>query len=510
MEEKSEKSLILTVENMVKTFGPVKALGGVSFELKRGQIAGLIGENGSGKSTVTSIVAGMQRADSGEMFLHGADGWKNPWSPATMAEAQKRGVAMILQEANTIPGCTVAENLFAGCLEEFARLGIINMKKMTVAAENILNNFGETGIKAADMLDRYGFEDRKLIEIIRAASEDPEILIIDETTTALSLEGRDMLYSLMKKLIARNKAVIFISHDIEEIIEHCTNVVVLRDGAITGLLDREALNRDDAQKTIRTLMVGRDIGDAYYREDYDASHGEEVELEIQNADFGMLRNFSLTLHRGEIVGIGGLSGCGMHEAGRAAFGLEKIIKGKISRHGKEIVSPQIAIKNGIGYISKNRDTEALILQGPIGDNIELPNIPDISRRGFINPKKSRALVQGEIDRLSIKCTGQRQWVNTLSGGNKQKVSFGKWTAKNCDVFIMDCPTRGVDVGVKQAMYAFIDQMKKDGKAILMVSEELPELIGMADRLLVMKDFAVTKEFTRSKDLKETDVIEYMI
>jgi ribose transport system ATP-binding protein len=507
---------VVSVKNIVKTFGPVRALSGVSLDVKAGEIAGLIGENGSGKSTVTSIIAGMQGFDSGEMSLLGPDGRMQNWKPASMVEAarpngtNRGGVGMILQEANTIPGCTVAENIFAGRLDEFSRAGVLNEKKMNAAAAELLEKFNVKNVKADALIDRYGFEERKLVEIVRALAAEPELFIVDETSTALSLDGRALLYKFMDKLRDEGKAVIFISHDIDEVIARCTNLIVLRDGQITGHFSREQLDEPDVAKQIRFYMVGRDIGEAYYREDYDSSCGKETELEIKDAFFGALKNFNLTLHRGEIVGIGGLSGCGMHEAGRAAFGLEKLRGGSVTRNGKKITSPQKAIKEGIGYISKNRDTEALILMGSIAENIELPSLPFMTNAGFISPQKEKNMVNGEIKRFAIKCTGGRQWVGTLSGGNKQKVSFAKWTAKGCDVFIMDCPTRGVDVGVKQSMYAFIAEMKKQGKAVIIISEELPELIGMSDRIIIMKDFKITREFKRSPALKETDVIEYMI
>lgn len=499
------KEPIIKIRHMVKNFGPTRALRDVDVDFYGGEIRGLVGENGSGKSTITSILAGMQKATSGEMFYK-----EQPWNPGSMVEAQKKGISMVLQEANTIPGCTVAENIFAGRFDEFSKFGILNMKKLNAAAQEMLDHFGITHIKAADPIDKYGFEDRKLVEIVRCVSDETEVFVVDETTTALSLEGRQLLYKLIHKLKDEGKSVIFISHDMDEILEQCTDLTVLRDGEIKGHLDRKEMDADDAVKRIRFLMVGREIGDTYYREDYDSSHREEVALELRNISLGAIKDFSLQLHKGEIVGFGGLSGCGMHEIGRAAFGIEKVSSGKVLRNGREIKSPQQAIEAGLGYISKNRDTEALILNGPIGSNIVLPSLPALNHVAFINPADEKKLADGEIEAFRIKCGSGKQWVNTLSGGNKQKVSFGKWTAKGSDVLIMDCPTRGVDIGVKQSMYALIAQMKKEGKAIILISEELAELIGMADRLIIMKDFEVTKEFMRSPDLKETDIIEYMI
>ena len=499
------KEPIIEIRHMCKNFGPTRALRDVDVCFYRGEIRGLVGENGSGKSTITSIASGMQKATSGEMFYKGQS-----WNPDSMVDAQKHGISMVLQEANTIPDCTVAENLFAGRFDEFSKFGILNVAKMNQEAQKMLDHFGISHIKATDSINKYGFEDRKLVEIVRCVSDDTEVFVVDETTTALSLEGRQLLYKLIHKLKDENKSVIFISHDMDEILEQCTDLTVLRDGEIKGHLNRQEMDASDAVKRIRFLMVGREIGEAYYREDYDVSHRPEVALEFDNVSFGPIKDFSLKLHKGEIIGFGGLSGCGMHEIGRAAFGLEKLTSGRVVREGKEIKTCLEAINSGIGYISKNRDTEALILEGAIGDNIILPSIPAMSHATFINPADERKLADREIENFRTKCNGRKQWVNTLSGGNKQKVSFSKWTAKNSDVIIMDCPTRGVDIGVKQFMYKVIADMKKEGKAIILISEEMAELIGMADKLIIMKDFEVTKEFMRSPNLKETDIIEYMI
>ena len=500
-----EQNVVFRAKELRKEFGPTIALKGVNIELKTGEIRGLVGENGSGKSTIMSIAAGMQGATAGEMEYLG-----KPWNPRTMVEAQNAGISMILQEANTIPGVTVAQNIFSGRESEFAKLGLINMGKMYRAADELLAKFGITHIKGRDPIDVHTFEDRKLVELVRCVNDDTRILVVDETTTALSHTGREILYKLIHKMADEGKSIVFVSHDMDEILEQCTCLTVLRDGEIIGTLDRAEMDSPGAVQKIRYMMVGREIGEKYYREDYDSGCSDTVALELKNVSFGAIRNFSLEIHEGEIVGIGGLSGCGMHEIGRAAYGLEKLRSGEVLRKGKPVINCLKAIDMEIGYISKNRDTEALILDAPIQNNIVLPSLRSLSKAGFINPKAEKKMSDGEIDAFRIKCGGGSQYVNTLSGGNKQKVSFGKWTARKSQVLIMDCPTRGVDIGVKQAMYAMIEEMKKEGKAILMISEELSELIGMADRLLIMKDFEVKKEFKRSPDLKQTDIIEYMI
>jgi ribose transport system ATP-binding protein len=499
------KEVLLDVKGLSKNFGPITALKNVYLHICRGEVHGLVGENGSGKSTVTSIAAGMQNATSGEMFFKGKE-----WKPESMIDAQHRGVSMILQEANTIPGCTVAENLFAGKENEYARFGMINHRKMNEDADALLSKFGISHIHGKDPIDRFGFEDRKLVEIARAVNDETEILVVDETTTALSLEGREILYKLVDDLISRDKAVIFISHDMDEIMSRCNILTVLRDGEIRGTITRQEMDAPDSIRLIRQLMVGRDIGDKFFRSDYDPSCGEEVVLHFDQVSGPNVKNFNLELHRGEILGIGGLSGCGMHEVGKMAFGMAQVDKGHIRSRNKEISLPQEAIECGIGYISKNRDKEALILQGPIGTNITLPSLQDMTKFGFLSALKRKKLAEDQIALLKIKCKDRKQWVNTLSGGNKQKVSFAKWIGKGSEIIVMDCPTRGVDIGVKQAMYELITEMKHEGKSILMISEEMSELIGMCDRLIIMKDSVISKVFTRSASLTETDVIEYMI
>ena len=500
------KEVLFEAKHMHKAFGPTIALKDVDFQVCRGEIRGLIGENGSGKSTIMSIAAGMQPATSGEMFYKG-----QKWEPKSMVESQQHGISMILQEANTIPHVTVAQNLFAGQEKLFSRGGLINMASMYKKANELLDRFGVTNIRGRDPIDRLTFEDRKLIEIVRCVTEDTQILVVDETTTALSHEGREILYKLIHKMAEEeNKAVVFVSHDMDEILEQCNVLTVLRDGDIIGHLTRDEMDAPDAVQKIRLMMVGREIGEKYFREDFIPSHQDEVALELKDIAFGPIRHFSLQLRKGEIVGMGGLSGCGMHEIGKAAYGLQKLEKGQVLRNGKPIKNCLQAIESGIGYISKNRDLEAIILDAPIQTNIVLPSLTSLTRGGFIRPKDEKKLSDAQIETFRIKCGSGKQYVNTLSGGNKQKVSFAKWTAKGSDVIIMDCPTRGVDIGVKQAMYSLIEQMKNEGKAILMISEELSELIGMSDRLIIMKDFEVTAEMERSADLKQTDIIEYMI
>ncbi len=500
-----EKELLFEAKKLTKHFGPTVALNEVDFKVYRGEITGLIGENGSGKSTITSIAAGMQPATSGEMFFKG-----QPHKPSTMIEGAAAGIGMIVQEQGTVSGITVAQNIFLGNENMFSKAGIINRTKMNQEAKKALEAINFTGVDPSLPIDALNMQDRKLVEIARTVYENPEMLVVDETTTALSQRGREIIYSIMRKMRDENKAVVFISHDLEELMEVCDTLTVLRDGKLITTMTKDQMNEDD----IKRHMVGREMSGNYYRSDYGEPVSDDVVLKMDNVTTGtgLLMNFSMELHRGEILGIGGLSHCGMHELGRALFGEEKILDGSVTdiKTGDAITSPRCARLHGYGYVSKNRDQEALVLAESIQDNIIAAGYDKIQKGVFLMPKDCRDYVNKQKETLSIKCASITQDVQYLSGGNKQKVVFGKWVGRNCDILILDCPTRGVDIGVKAAMYQLIYQMKTQGKAIVMISEELPELIGMSDRLLILKDGCLAGEFFRSPGLNENEIINVMI
>lgn len=497
----SEK--MLTVTAMAKSYGVVRALRGVDLELNKHEVHGLIGENGSGKSTLTSIVAGAQPPSSGTMQFRG-----RPWQPSSTNDALRHGIGMVVQESGTVPGVSVAENLFLGDTAQFARLGLVNRTAMNRRAREALVRVGVTDIDPATPTAALDLEARKLVELARVVMHQPDVVVVDETSTALSHEGREVLYRVIEQQRERG-SVIFISHDLEEIMSVCDRLTVLRDGEMVRRFDKADFQED----AIRAAMIGRELEGEYYRTDAAPSAEPEVLLEARQLTVGdAVRNVSVSLHAGEIVGVGGLSSSGMHELGRALFGAVRADAGSVRAGGQRITNERLAVRAAIGYVSKDRDTESLSLTANIRDNIASAGLRLIGRGhgGLITRRAEDAYVRAPMAQLQIKATGPEQVVSTLSGGNKQKVVFGKWVANGTEILILDCPTRGVDVGVKQAMYQLMAELKAAGKAILLISEEMTELIGMSDRLLVMKDGRVAREFHRGPELNEMEIIQCMI
>ena len=495
--------IIMKITGMTKTFGPVTALDNVDLEVRRGEIRGLIGENGSGKSTVTSIFSGMQGADSGEMFFEG-----EPWSPASMNEALLKGVGMIVQESGTVPGITVAENMFLCRSSQFKKGPFISKKAMLEAAQKALDDIGAGHISAGAITGSLDMMDRKLVEVAKVWMENPRIIVVDETTTSLSQKGRDIIYDLMVRMKERGDSVVFISHDLDEIMEKCDTLTVLRDGHIIRTFEKAEFD----PSAIRTSMIGREIKGDYYRSDYDSSCRDEIAVEINGLCYkDKIKDLSLSVHRGEILGVGGLSHCGMHELAKLIFGGLTPDRGQVTVNGNAIKNPEIAMKNGMGFVAKDRDVESLCTNASIRDNIAVAGLDKFAvRKHFLFNKNEKEYVSRQIDAMQIKCYSMDQSVSQLSGGNKQKVAFGKWIGCDSDILILDCPTRGIDIGVKQYMYQLMYRMKKEGKTVIMISEELTELIGMSDRLIILKDGVMTKEFTRSPELRDADIIDYMI
>ena len=495
--------VILKAENINKYFGATHAVADFSLELYAGEIHGLIGENGSGKSTFSSMLCGIYSISSGTLNLLGKE-----IRPKSQVEANKLGVSIIVQEMGTLPGLTVAENLFLGEEDRFMHGIVKDTNAMNKEAQRLLDSYGFNQIKASMMIDHYSFEERKLLEIVKATYFNPKILVVDETTTALSHDGRQELFKVMNKTREMGSTVIFISHDLDEVLEHTDRISVLRDGVLVRTLNTNEVTTDDLKRE----MVGRELKNKYYRTDYDTALSDEVVLSMKDVSVpGQFENINLDLHKGEILGIGGLSECGMHEIGKAIFGASYNRSGKVTLgDGYEIKDIPGAIKHSIAYASKDRDNESVVIADTIGENIILPSLDDLSNKRFLNLKSLDSFAYKFAKQMSTKMTGIKQYVSELSGGNKQKVVLARWIGKDSDILVLDSPTRGIDVMVKADIYSLMTELKNQGKSIIMISEELPELLGMSDRIFIMKDGKFNGEFARSRELGEKDLIAKMI
>jgi ribose transport system ATP-binding protein len=515
--------IMVRSEKINKFFGITHAVKDVSLEFDKGEIHGLIGENGSGKSTFCSMLCGIYSISSGHFFLEGKE-----VKIKTQVEANHLGISIVVQEMGTLPGLTVAENIFLGEEDAFMHGPVKNTAAMNREAQSLLNRYGFTHINASSMIENYSFEDRKLIEIVKATYFNPKVLVIDETTTALSQAGRQELFAVMDRIKNQGNLVIFISHDLDEVINHTDRISILRDGELVGTVKSEETSIDE----LKLMMVGRELDKHYYRTDYGKPISDEVVLSVENLSVpGEIENVSFKLHKGEILGIGGLSECGMHEIGKAIFGASFYRKGSITLYNRQtsshhaggalkknrtadasiaIKSISDAIKYGIAYASKDRDNESIVIADPILDNICLPSLNDLSRKGILNSKVLRLFAQKYAELMSVKMRDINQYVSDLSGGNKQKVVLARWIGKNSDILVLDSPTRGIDVKVKADIYNLMSELISKGKSIIMISEELLELLGMSDRILIMKDGKINGEFMRSPTLDEKDLIAKMI
>lgn len=494
---------IISSENVCKSFGITKAVHNVSLSFDKGEIRGLIGENGSGKSTFVSMLCGIYPTDQGRFVMEGEELHVN-----SQIEANRKGISIIVQEMGTLPGLTVAENIFLGNEDRFVKFGIKNTSEMNREVSKLLKEYGFERINAASMIDNYNFEDRKLVEIVKATYFDPKIVVIDETTTALSQYGREELYKLMKRIKKEGNTVIFISHDLSEVIEHTDTISILRDGELIDTVKSSEVDEDGLKK----LMVGRELGSRYYRTDYGKPISNEVVLSVENVSVpDELDDISFKLHKGEILGIGGLSECGMHELGKAIFSASYDRKGRVVlADGTQINSIPKAIKHGIAYASKDRDNESLICNSTICDNICLPSIDDLAQKKVLFTKKLKKFAKENAELISVKMTSIDQFVSELSGGNKQKVVLARWIGKDSDIIVLDSPTRGIDVKVKADIYALMSELTNKGKSIIMISEEIQELLGMSDRIIIMKNGKISGEFMRNSNIGEEDIIANMV
>lgn len=500
-----QSDFILQIEGLNKSFGPTHANKNINFTLKKGEVRGLAGENGSGKSTLLSQIAGIYCKDSGEMQKDGTS-----YDPKSPMDANARRIAIVVQELGLVNTLPAGVNIFLGRTGQFSRFGIVNMKMVYQAANEQLEKWDLPKVPFHKLTGEMNVETRKIIELARALSTDPDILILDEVTQALSHDNRQRLYRVIKKFTEQGKSVILITHDLDEMIEITDTISILRDGELIGTECSSEINSD----ILKTKMVGRNLDGEYYRSDEEELYEDEVVLEVKNvtSEDG-INDICFDVHKGEILGFCGLSDSGIHAIGKAVYGLSKVSTGTIYLKAKDIYikSQSQALSSGMAYVPKDRDSEALMMAASIRENFSMPSLDALKGPlGYLSNKKINKMATDAQTLFNVKCTGIDQPMNGLSGGNKQKVNLGRWLLKDPDVLVVDCPTRGVDVGVKAYLYQCLKNAKTKGIAIILITDELSEAIGMADNIAVMKNGKIVKTIKRSSHFSEEAIIEVMI
>jgi len=473
-----------------KTFPGVHALDQVDFELREGEVHVLLGENGAGKSTLMKIFSGSMPQDEGQIFLK--DEEVELTSPQ---HARSLGIGMVYQELSLISSLSVAENIFLGRLPRRS-IGTVNWPRLFSDAHELLNDLG-VHIDPMQRVSTMGMAERQLTEIAKALSMNVRVLLLDEPTSALSDEERTRLFNIIRRLQERGVGIIYVSHRLAELPQIGQRVTVLRDGK---KIDTLPIQEADETTLIR-MMVGRELREQIPKTS--VSPGREI-LRIEGLTVaGKLNNVNLGLHEGEILGIAGLMGAGRTELARALFGMEELDGGRIFVDGTEVTisSPQDAIELGLGYLTENR-RDGLVSRLPISANITLASLRQLCRLGFLRHQQERSWSEEYVKELNIHTPGLYQKVELLSGGNQQKVALAKWLCSRAKIMILDEPTRGIDVGAKVEVFRLMNQLIEAGVGIIMISSELPEVLAMADRILVMCQGTFTAEFPRGEATQE--------
>ena len=464
--------MLIKMQGINKSFGPVKVLEGVDFELERGEIHALMGENGAGKSTLMKILTGIYPSDAGQIFVDGRE--VHVHSPK---EAEALGIAIIHQELNLIRELSVMDNMFLG--REKSRGGMLKSAEMRALCREYLALLGITNIDPDQESGTLSIGQQQMVEIAKALSLNAQVLIMDEPTAALSNREIEVLFKLMRDLKSRGVGIVYVSHRMEEIFQVCDRISVLRDGQFVGTRVIKETRIDEIVK----MMVGREIGDRYPQR---SSVPGPVRFKVENlADTKTISGISFEIRQGEVLGVAGLMGAGRSEIAHSLFGLSPKTAGQVWMDGTEIHcrSAIEAINHGIGYVTEDRKSQGLVLGLSVKENISLTNAP--SHFGMIDSAAEAANVSEMIRKLSIRTRDADLEVKSLSGGNQQKVVFAKWLGITPKVLFLDEPTRGVDVGGKAEIYHIINELAASGVAILMISSELPEVLAMSDRILVM-------------------------
>lgn len=481
---------LLEMRDIVKEFPGVRALDGVSFALAEGEFHALVGENGAGKSTLMKVLSGVHPAGTfdGEIFVNG-----RPANFSGVRDSEAGGIAIIFQELSLVKELTVGENIFLG--REPARFGVINRSELYHRASKLLKDL-HVAVDPRAKAGTLGIGQQQLIEIAKALSQDAKILVLDEPTAALTESEVETLFSILAKLKARGVGLIYISHKLDEVFRMSDRITVLRDGRTVASFAAGETSKD----RVIAAMVGRAVGDIFPESKHELG---DVALKVRGltvyAESGkrVVDDVSFTVRKGEVLGIAGLMGAGRSELLSAIFGVSPgRVDGDISIEGRRvnIASPRDAIANGVGFVTEDRKRFGLILEQTILDNMTLAALPSISNGPLTHRSREAVAAAGPMKTLGIRAASPLSVANTLSGGNQQKVVLGKWLLINPKILFLDEPTRGIDVGAKQEIYVEINNLARDGLAIVLVSSELPEVLGLADRVIVLHEGRMTGEF----------------
>ncbi|MEA2593893.1 MAG: ribose transport system ATP-binding protein [Thermomicrobiales bacterium] len=487
---------LLTAEGIGKRFGGVVALDDAAFACEAGEIHALLGENGAGKSTMVKVLCGVQPPDTGTLTFRGERvAFRNP------AEAVAAGIVPVFQELSLIPDLSVAQNLFMGA--EPRILGLIDSRRMHRRAHQLFASLGFSGIDPAAAVRDLPLAERQLVEIAKAVGREPEVLILDEATSALTRGQVEQVFAVVRRLRERGTAVVFISHRMDEVRALCDRATVFRDGRHVGTVTVAEASHGE----LVGMMVGRPLREVFPPRP-PRPEIEDPLLEVRELGWGQtLQNVSLTLHRGEILGLSGLEGQGQGDLLFALFGVYARVSGEVLMRGRPVRlgSANDAMRVGIAMIPEDRKTQALILPLTVRENVTLPTLTTMARGGIVSGPSERAATTRMRHRLAIKTESNETPVRYLSGGNQQKVALAKWLLRNADVYLMYDPTRGIDVGAKQEIYALMAELAERGFGVLFFSTDLAEIVGLCDRALVMYEGSIVREL-RGPVLTEANLV----
>ena len=470
----------IEMKGINKSFGTNQVLKGAGFVLEDGEVHALMGENGAGKSTLMKILTGVYTRDDGTVTVDGEEVvYKSP------QEAEKAGIVFIYQEINSLFDMTVEENLFMG--KEITKgFGIVDKKAMQAKAKEVMDKMG-VSIPVDAVMGELSVGQQQMVEICKALMVDAKVIIMDEPTAALTQSETEGLFKVIQSLRKKGVSIVYISHRMEEIFELCDRITILRDGTYIDTKLIKDITMDDVVQ----MMIGREIGERFPKRN--VKIGDEV-LKVEGLTKNKVFNdVSFSVKAGEVLGVSGLMGAGRTEIMQSIFGNLARESGKIFIDGEEVTikNPRQAIAAGIGFVTEDRKTEGLLLEKCIAENIEIANLKKVSNKGVLSKKKQDEVVKQGIEEFRVKCFGPWHECNNLSGGNQQKVVLAKWIYTDPKILILDEPTRGVDIGAKKEIYDVINQMAAKGVAVIMVSSELPEVLGMSDRIMVVHEGKVT-------------------